>query len=418
MNTSKSRPGNHLAHGRIPELDGIRAIAILLVIGCHYWGFCRLMWGLPAFGWVGVDIFFVLSGFLITSILIELRRTESPIKTFYVRRVLRIFPIYYLMILLVSVASLAYREHMVHAGWYVSRFLYLQSFRDSPALFREAFQRLAGLKPQMSVLRRQPLPPALPGATVGPWANSLGAAWSLSVEEYFYILWAPIVIFLKSPRKIAAAAAAIFVLSAVVRYLGFGGLDDYLEFFCRVDPIMAGAALALFMKWRGRLQPESQNRWDRSAIALALLLGGLLVGIFIYIHPVVGREVRESPLFTVVGMPALAVLFAIALGWVVLHQSGSSILLRILRLRPVRYLGTISYSLYLFHFPVYCCFIHLAGLIRFSGYFADLSVSVAALALSISLSALSWRYFETPILNLKERWAPTRARVRLETVVN
>jgi peptidoglycan/LPS O-acetylase OafA/YrhL len=77
---------------RIPELDGIRGIAIILVIGCHYGVFARQIWGLPKFGWVGVDIFFVLSGFLITSVLLNLRCRDDSFRFFYDRRLRRILP--------------------------------------------------------------------------------------------------------------------------------------------------------------------------------------------------------------------------------------------------------------------------------------------------------------------------------------
>ena len=179
MRASESQSKGNLSGGRIPELDGIRAIAILLVIGCHYEGFSSLLWGLPAFGWVGVDIFFVLSGFLITSILVELRGTESPIKVFYIRRVLRIFPIYYLTIFLIAVISLACNEHLIHIRWYVSRFLYLQSIKDAPALFHQVYLD----SPALGLAYRYFIePPCRPSAKepTGPWANSLSAAWSLS----------------------------------------------------------------------------------------------------------------------------------------------------------------------------------------------------------------------------------------------
>ena len=154
--------------GRIPELDSIRAIAILLVVGCHYAGFCSLLGGLPSYGWIGVDIFFVLSGFLITSILIELRGTKSPIKVFYVRRVLRIFPVYYLMILIVSTASLVCHEHQVHFGYYASRFLFLQSFRDAPALFHQAWTAILGLTRHPPLFQKNVLPVAEIGAPPAP----------------------------------------------------------------------------------------------------------------------------------------------------------------------------------------------------------------------------------------------------------
>lgn len=406
--------GNHVSSGRIPELDGIRAIAILLVIGCHYGGFCTLLGGLPSFGWIGVDVFFVLSGFLITSILIELRGAKSPLKVFYIRRVLRIFPIYYLMILIVSAISLACREHMVHFGYYVSRYLFLQSFKDAPALFHCAWTAVLNLKPHRALFQRSVLPLAEQGAQLGPWANSLSAAWSLSIEEYFYILWAPIVIFLKDRWKVAIAAGLTFGISVTLQYLGFTGQVDYFDFFCRISTIMAGSMLALFLRWRSRLPSTKQRHSDTAAKVLAGCLTAVFVAALFWNRPLLGHELRDGISFMVLGLPIFSVLLALALGWIVQGQGGFFFLLRALRWKPARYLGAISYSLYLFHVPVYFCMLHCASALRLSGYLAAFAVSTAALSLSITCSALSWKYFETPILHLKDRWAPTKARVMAE----
>src|SRR5579864_3258892 len=90
---SVARSG-HGTSSRILELDGLRAIAILLVLGCHYPGFARRLHRLPEFGWVGVDIFFALSGYLITTVLLGLRGRRTPYRTFYSRRFIRILPPY------------------------------------------------------------------------------------------------------------------------------------------------------------------------------------------------------------------------------------------------------------------------------------------------------------------------------------
>jgi peptidoglycan/LPS O-acetylase OafA/YrhL len=407
-----------ISPGRIPELDSIRAIAILLVIGCHYATFSSLLGGLPSYGWIGVDIFFVLSGFLITSILIELRGTKSPIKVFYVRRVLRIFPIYYLMILAVSTASLACREHRVHFGYYVSRFLFLQSFKDSPVLFHQAWSAILSLKPRHALFEKGVLPGAEIGAPLAPWANSLGVCWSLSIEEYFYILWAPIVIFLKDRLKVGLAAVLIFAASVAIQYLGFTGEVDYFDFFCRIDTIMAGSMLALFLRWRSQLQDTSRQATDMVLKVLAAFLSAALVAILLVNRPVVGHELRDSVSFMVLGMPILSVLLTLTLGWIVQRRGRSFFLLRALRWKPACYIGTISYSLYIFHIPIYYLLLRCAAALRLSGYPATLMVGAAAFLLSILCSALSWKYFETPILNRKDRWAPTGARVVAEIAAN
>ncbi len=399
---------------RIPELDGVRAIAILLVIGCHYEPFSELAGGLPSYGWIGVDIFFVLSGFLITSILIELRNTASPLKTFYVRRVLRIFPVYYLMILVISAVSLACNEHLVHFGYYVSRFCFLQSFEPSPALLHKAWTSILNLDLHRPLFSHVRLPGQQVGAPLAPWGNSLGIAWSLSIEEYFYLLWAPAVIFLKDRWKVGVAAAVLFFASVAIEYLGFQGLPDYFDFFCRVDTMMAGALLALFLRWRSRASVTSRRRADALLGVLAVILAAVCVAVLALNWPFLGRELRDSPSFMLLGLPAFSLLIALTLGWIVRRRGALLLPMRLLRCAPLRALGVISYSLYLVHIPVYYASLRAAAMFRLTGPAAGWIVSAAALFVSILCSALSWKFFETPILRLKDRWAPTQARVALD----
>src|ERR1700743_1987484 len=113
---------------RVYELDGLRAIAIFLVFGVHYIGFSRLMWKLPTYGWVGVDIFFALSGYLITRILLGLRGKQGAYKTFYSRRMIRIAPPY-LVATATMLALMYFVPHTISPGKYLLRqLLFLQAF--------------------------------------------------------------------------------------------------------------------------------------------------------------------------------------------------------------------------------------------------------------------------------------------------
>jgi peptidoglycan/LPS O-acetylase OafA/YrhL len=114
---------------RIEELDGIRGLAILAVMACHYYPFTTLLFKSAEFGWVGVDIFFVLSGFLITSILLALKTRPHPYKVFYVRRILRIFPPYYAVTFLIFL--IAWLQHDSY-NWrtYAGKLLFLQGFEN------------------------------------------------------------------------------------------------------------------------------------------------------------------------------------------------------------------------------------------------------------------------------------------------
>jgi peptidoglycan/LPS O-acetylase OafA/YrhL len=214
---------------------------------------------------------------------------------------------------------------------------------------------------------------------------------------------------------VAVAAFLIFLASVMIQYFGFSGLNDYFEFFCRMDTIMAGSMLALFLKLRGKLTVSGQKRVDATATAVGGIVTVIFISILLFNRPVMWHELRDSPSFLVIGLPALSILLALALGWVVLHGGGSFVPLKILRWKPARYLGAISYSLYLFHIPVYYLFLHLAAGFQLSGSGVALAVSMVSLVSAITLSAISWKYLEMPILGLKDRWAPTKAKINVVT---
>ena len=181
--------------GFIPALDGLRGIAIILVM-LHHFTYYRPTSGIDAligsvlfFGWTGVDLFFVLSGFLITGILLDTRGSERYFTSFYARRTLRIFPLYYLVLFLAFVVLPKFPAvHPVLAGqadvppqW--PYWLYLTNF---------------------SIADR---------GWVHGWVD---VAWSLAIEEQFYLVW-PLVIWLCPPRLVAWLCTAIFVAEVFAR---------------------------------------------------------------------------------------------------------------------------------------------------------------------------------------------------------
>jgi len=406
MKLTKHKTQRPTSGTRLLELDGIRAIAILLVIGCHFKGFSTLAGGLPSLGWIGVDVFFVLSGFLITSILLEMRHRPSALKHFYIRRVLRIFPVYFVMLAIISIASLWKREGLVHFGYFVNRGLFLQSLVDSPSLFKRVYEVIVGHLPMPTFFQRTPLPFSVPGATLDNWGNSLAAAWSLSIEEYFYFIWAPTVLFLKKKSSIYLAAVILLCSSIMLRYLGFDGQDVYFVFLCRMDVLMAGSLLALGLKWGGFAQ--FGRRSGRTLASLMLVGAAGFCAVLFAIRPFVGRETRDSLTFQIFGLTALGLFITGFIGWVIEKSGSNSVLCRILRIGPLRYIGVISYCMYLVHIPIYYSCTLLAIHYRWAGRSADLTVSFASLAFTIVTASLSWKYFEGPILSLKEKLAPSR----------
>ena len=230
---------------RIPQLDSIRGIAVLLVLlhntdKFHYTG------AIARNGWMGVDLFFVLSGFLITGILLNTKGTWGYFRNFYARRCLRIWPLYYAALLFMFVLVPLVRpaeaskvfDHRAMPWW--SYFIYLQNF----------------------------LVPTITRAT-----GLLGVTWSLAVEEQFYLVW-PLVVRFCSEAQLRRIAMAVICFSPILRfYLLHRHFDVYPNTFCRLDGLMAGALLATLMRSR-TLTPGSHTRiaWISLLIALPLAL--------------------------------------------------------------------------------------------------------------------------------------------------
>jgi peptidoglycan/LPS O-acetylase OafA/YrhL len=390
---------------RIVELDGIRAFAILAVIAHHYYPFTTMFYGVAEFGWAGVELFFVLSGFLITSILLQLKNRPHPYKIFYARRILRIFPPYYAVLLLISIIALLQGDHF---SWtkMVGRIFFLQSFANSPAVFAKILHTLQGKFPFPNPFVQNILPEAMHGFYVhGGFSKSTVPTWSLSVEEWFYVLWAPIV--LHFPRKISAAICMITCLGALlIRWFGFLGFDTYFDFFSRIDVLMGGALLALWIEHRHNLPKSVQERRD-AMLLWASTIALLLVAAILYsCRPILGHEIRDSRLFMVLGLPLVVLGLSGLLSHIIKHTGSTRLLHRFLRLKPLVSIGTVSYTLYLVHIPIFFLVNQAAarlGIMPEKSYTGAIAIATTSFACSLILALFSFRYFETPILAYKDR---------------
>jgi peptidoglycan/LPS O-acetylase OafA/YrhL len=362
---------------RIPELDGIRGIAIILVIGCHYEVFARQIWGLPKFGWVGVDIFFVLSGFLITSVLLNLRGRENPFTLFYGRRFRRILPPYIVFMVLIYVISAVLGDHSLYSTReVVANAFFLQSFYG---IFRTIHQLASSPTWRLS---HSSLPYALHGLS-GEVSSGTGVLWSLSIEEYFYLLWAPAVLWMNR-KWLTITGIAVCFGAFTFRWLGFNGVASYFSIFHRFDALIFGSFVALLI---------SSNLPQKTLNAILIVAGwlgaGMLAAVLVPMGNVLNMEVRDDHIFFAFGLPAYSLMAASAIGLAV-TKSGSSHL-GFLRSRTLRFIGTISYALYLFHGFVYLCFLHF--------FQPTWIMSLAALCCAVGLSWLSWLYVESPIMD-------------------
>jgi peptidoglycan/LPS O-acetylase OafA/YrhL len=381
-------------HDRLPALDGLRGIAVLLVMVYHFsygWYFSAspvdaAYARVSALGWMGVDLFFVLSGFLITGILHDSRERAGYFSSFYARRFLRIFPLYYVFVLLVlpgaahllaSDPSRAVAALHAKSGWYLG---YAVNF--------------------MLALR-------------GGWSAAVlytGHLWSLAVEEQFYFVWPPLVLLLSRRALIRTSAVlvAVALLARVAMRLGGAGeVATYVLPFGRMDALLLGALVALAVRELGSVAPLARHA------PRVLAVSGTVAAATLAWAP--ARMSWSSPAVQTVGLTAIAVFFAALLVTAVAAPEASR-WGRVLRAPSLRTFGKYSYALYILH-PLVLAVLQANGwgASRFAGFGAGVQVGVhlvfAAFATLVSLGMawLSWNLMEKHFLRLKHRFA-TRPR--------
>ncbi|HLZ30752.1 MAG TPA: acyltransferase [Chloroflexota bacterium] len=370
---------------RLPALDGLRGVAIILVILFH--GFQvsensptlldRVVEVVPRLGWSGVTLFFVLSGFLITGILVDARGRPGYFRVFYARRILRILPLYYTVLLLAFVVA----PHV------------------------PAFQHALGLDgpvPSYAPWYWLYLSNLLLAAHGGAINTSLDVTWSLSIEEQFYLLW-PLVV-LACPRdRLAKVCLGLVALALAWRVgLAVAGADSgsYFLTLGHVDSLGAGAFLAVAWRARGRLWP-ALVRWAPRA---GLLSGAWILGLYAVrsLGPDLPGLAATGPFY----YTAWTLLYGAAL--VLALQPGS--LRRVLEVPVLRTFGRYSYALYLLHQPV---LLLVARRLYQPEHFMSLWGSplpgmLIYLALSTAIvfgcAWLSWHLLEAPLLGLKRHF--------------
>ena len=361
---------------RLEELDGIRGIAISAVFLFHLGPMIseridsqidRFIVRMFDLGWAGVDLFFVLSGFLITSILLETKQTQGYFKNFYARRILRIFPIYYFSLIAVAFVFLRfptirekYSDLYDSQGWY---WLYLQNWM------------------QATNLQFHP--------------SLFGHFWSLAIEEQFYLFW-PLLVWLLDRSTLRVVCCGLIGLSFSLRMI-LGGIDFspevqkflYFSTITRLDCLAIGSVAATFLLGR-TIASQQLRRWS-----LSLGIPSLVVLVFIIVRGPLTIE-NNWPM-TTFGLTFTA---AAALALLLYGLAGS----RFLRLRPLKAIGKYSYALYIFHWPVIVVSYYFLVHAKIDGAFFIPIYVLLTISFSFLLAFLSWHAIEKRFLALKGRF--------------
>jgi len=379
IDTGKDQKLSQLFRGHIPELDGLRACGITMVIVAHMWprgGYPHRVYDLLSLSWIWMDCFFVLSGFLIAGILLDSRSRPDYYRSFYTRRALRILPVYYLLITVLTCATFFHGTGYLYSGiptlykwgsswWY---FVYLGN-----------------------------VPTAVTGRFPAAARGSFNPLWSLQIEEQFYLLFPLLVHRLKLQTLVRTllGLACFSLLLRIVLYWLFpaNGVVQYVSLPCRMEGFALGALIAI----RFRMGPWQLSKRNLALMATALITLTCLCGAWSGYEP-------GTPFNRTIGF----LISPIACSFVVLcliRFRGSRVTAA-LRLSPMQHLAKISYAAYLFHLPVGAFLVPFSAALgmRALGY-GYLKV-VTVFVLTVILASLSWRFFESPLARLKDRLFP------------
>lgn len=346
-----------------PEMDALRTFAVGLTLVAHF--FPAVGWMLVPYSWYGVDIFFSISGFLITLTLLRTRDADIPrgreVRHFFIRRFLRLFPIYYLFLLFFVFA------------W---KFAHLQMWKPEygPYFFGYAanyyfYQHTLGVAPGYSHL------------------------WSLSIEEQFYLLWPWLLLFIRGSQTLLFTIVAFILCGLVMHGLGDRLGDVRLLPFGNFHTLGAGALLAwLYHSHRQSALYRFLLRYKGWLTAISF---SVLMLLLFYI------EGKNSMLSVLRQLALMATTFFLVLlsvhGWTQPFQLCS-------RSKAVQYLGRISYGIYLFHLPLP---------ILLSIFFSKVGLTIESpllhlillCSLTIVVAAISYRFIERPFLKMKRLFA-------------
>lgn len=370
---------NSSYRGHIAELNAIRAIAVAIVLLDHFWPktLSTAVYSVGQMAWIAMDAFFVLSGFLITGILVDTKSRPDYFRNYYVRRALRIFPLYY-VVLLASIMMLkltpggaGYRE-FVHnwgsPGWFA---VYLGNIRE---------------------------------AYLGAWppTSTMGVLWSLQIEEQFYLFFPFLVRWMRLEHLSRLLWCMVF-LSPVCRIAFYfwnphNTIPQYVLLPCHMEGLALGSLIAI----RFRTGPWEIPKIRLAAMTIALMLAACVASVLS--TPPAPDQTPLSPFICLAGYSLSSFACAGIVLLLILFRGSRGT--RPFRTAPIAYIAKISYGIYLLHSLV-------SRLLRWTGRFGahlpadSFARFVAVVSVTFLVASISWYAFESPLLRLKDRLAPS-----------
>jgi peptidoglycan/LPS O-acetylase OafA/YrhL len=359
---------------RFPALDGLRALAVTMVFAFHYGGgahsgsLLRAVNAMRLQGWAGVDLFFALSGFLITGVLYDTRGDSKYFSRFYARRTLRIFPLYYLLVLILLILTPIFHYH-----WSALHLLFLVYLGNIPSALTPAMYQIHSNYKAADLY--------------------IGHLWTLSVEEQFYLLWPLIVWRVRNRLTLLRVAIGLSFLAILLRvWLIFGAKLDLrggwlltvLPF--HMDSLLIGAVLAMLLRGPNAAAWQRRSKWVFAAALVAV---------------VVAFRLNPPGFMPAVGFPLMGLASAGLIGWVLMP---GSIAYQVFHLRPIRVFGKYSYGFYVYHLPFAAAWAWLTAELGRRIHSTQLATGIVLtvnFAFTFLVAKLSYDHFEVRFLRRK-----------------
>ncbi len=363
---------NQKSWKQLPALDGVRGLAALLVVICHFYcaipiptnRIAKALYDITNWGITGVDLFFVLSGFLITGILLVMKDSPRAWVNFYMRRVLRIFPLYYGVLIFLSVMTIVITKNFssISNTWWF--WVYGQNI---PAAF------FPDLNTQL---------PA-------------GHLWSLAVEEHFYFVW-PMIVLTLDKKKLTRILVVIIGLAIVCRMLWWQrfGFGIYYFTLCRMDALAIGSLIAIY--WQDEISVRKMVRMSKFFFLFTLIALLPMRAVLTGKNLAIIQYVKYTLIAAAYGAGMI----------LILTNSVPSLVGKFFNAGWLRNFGKYSYAIYIFHpFCIKAFSNIIGGLQSVKSFLFAQFLMVVAIFFIYGLAWCSWHFYERYFLDLKKYFA-------------